>query len=185
MFRFLTIMLLGAAMTSACSMMAPQYSPSIENVQLLKDAGAAPSKVGSFGSSPERVGTGAITLRGSTLLSPYGNSYALYLAEAIKQELILAGKLAADSNKEISGTLLKNDIDVSGMSIASGDIEARFVVRNGESVLYDRIKTTHHEWESSIAGAIAIPRGQQEYPRLVQRLLAALYADQDFLKALK
>ena len=34
-------------------------------------------------------------------------------------------------------------------------------------------------------GGVAIPRAQQEYPRLVQRLLAILYSDQSFLDALK
>lgn len=177
--------LFAAVMASGCSMMAPQYSPSIDNVQILKDAGVAASKLGKFDASPAQVNVNGISLRGSTLQSPYANSYALYLAEAIRQELILAGKLGADSSIEISGTLLKNDIDVSGVSIGTGDMEARFVVRKGESKLYDKIKTVHSEWESSFAGAVALPRGQQEYPRLVQRLLAALYADPDFLKALK
>lgn len=166
-------------------MMAPSYSPSIENVQLLKDSGIAAARVGTFDSKPEGSNDTGISLRGSTLQSPYGSSYSLYLAEAIKQELILAGKLKPDAGMEISGTLLKNDMDLSGISIASGDITARFVVKKEQAILYDKIKSMHSEWESSFAGAVAIPRGQQEYPRLVQRLLAALYADQDFLKALK
>lgn len=59
------------------------------------------------------------------------------------------------------------------------------MVRKGDVVRYDQVKTLQHEWESSFAGAIAIPRAQQAYPGLVQRLLAALYADQAFLQALK
>ncbi|MBN8474771.1 MAG: hypothetical protein J0M27_08290 [Sulfuritalea sp.] len=179
-----SLIFVGAIM-SGCSMMAPNYSPSIESVQLLKDSGIAGAKVGRFDAKPEGSNVTGISLRGSTLQSPYGNSYSLYLAEAIKQELILAGKLNPDAGIEITGTLLKNDIDVSGISLASGDISARFMVRKDQAVLYDRIKSARSEWESSFAGAIAIPRGQQEYPRLVQRLLAALYADTDFLKALK
>jgi hypothetical protein len=34
-------------------------------------------------------------------------------------------------------------------------------------------------------GNIAIPRAQQNYPVVIQRLLSALYADPDFLAALK
>jgi hypothetical protein len=178
------MVLLGTAL-GGCSMMAPQYSASIENVQKLKDAGIASARVGKFDSSPDRANANPISLRGSSLQSPYESSYAAYLAEAIKQELSLAGKLAAGTDIEISGALLKNDIDASGFSTATGDIEARFVVKKGEAVRYDQLKTIHYDWDSSFAGAVAIPRAQQEYPRMVQRLLAELYNDQNFIQALK
>lgn len=181
----LTFVILFGTMASGCSMMAPQYSVSIENVQKLKEAGNISAKVGKFDSNVDRANANPISLRGSSLMSPYENSYAAYLAEAIKQELSLAGKLKSDVDIEISGGLLKNDIDASGFSTATGDIEAKFIVKKGEKVLYSQIKTIHHEWESSFAGAVAIPRAQQEYTVLVQRLLATLYADQDFMKALK
>ncbi len=180
-----SLVLVLGTMVSGCSIVAPQYSASMENVQTLKDVGDVTAKVGKFVSSPDQANANPISLRGSSLASPYENSYAVYLAEAIKQELSLAGRLKPDTNIEISGALLKNDIDASGFSTATGDIEARFVVKKGEAVRYSRVKTIHHQWESSLAGAIAIPRAQQEYPRLVQKLLAALYADRDFLDALK
>lgn len=177
--------LLVAALLNGCSIVAPQYSASIDNVEKLKDAGDFTARVGKFDASKDPGNANPISLRGSALQSPYGDSYALYLAEAIKQELMLAGKLRPDTAIEISGLLMKNDIDASGVSRATGDISARFVVRKGEATTYEQVKTVHHEWESSFAGAIAIPRAQQEFPRLVQRLLATLYADQDFIRALK
>lgn len=170
---------------SGCSIMAPQYSASIENVQKLKDGGNIAAKVGKFDSSTDQTNANPISLRGMSLLSPYENSYAVYLVEAIKQELALAGKMNLGTDIEISGVLLKNDIDASGFSTATGNIEARFVVKKGEAILYSQVKTIHSEWESSLAGMVAIPRAQQEYPQLVQRLLAALYDDQAFLRALK
>jgi len=178
------VSLLGTV-ASGCSMMAPQYSASIENVQKLKEGGSISAKVGKFDSNPDRANANPISLRGASLMSPYENSYAVYLVEAIKQELALAGKMNPDVDIEISGVLLKNDMDASGFSTATGDIEAKFIVKKGERILYSKIKTIHHEWESSFAGAVAVPRAQQEYPRLVQLLLAALYSDQDFLLALK
>lgn len=181
----LSTVFLISIMGSGCSIMSPQYSASMENVQTLKDAGDYTAKVGGFESRKDPANANPISLRGSTLSSPYESSYGAYLAEAIKQELALAGKLLPGADVEISGVLLKNDIDASGFSTASGNIEARFVVRKGGEVRYDQVKSIHHEWESSFAGAVAIPRAQQEYPRLVQRLLAALYADQAFLQALK
>jgi hypothetical protein len=181
----LSLVILVGSMTSGCSTTAPQYSASMDNVQLLKDAGNASAKVGKFDSIPGAGNYNSISLRASHMNSPYENSYSAYLAEAIKQELSLAGKLKADTDIEISGSLLKNDINISGFSIGTGDIQARFVVKKGAQTRYDQIKTIHNQWESSFVGAVAIPRGQQQYPNLVQKLLATLYADRDFLAALK
>ena len=174
-----------AIMGIGCSLMAPQYSASLENVQKLKDAGDYTAKVGEFGSKQDPANANPISLRGSSLSSPYEGSYASYLAEAIKQELALAGKLSSGAHVEVSGVLLKNDIHAAGFSMAYGDIEARFVVKKGGQVRYDQVKSIHYEWESSFAGSIAIPRAQQEYPGLVQKLLATLYVDLSFLQALK
>jgi hypothetical protein len=174
-----------AVVGGGCSLMAPPYTASIDNVQRLKDAGDVSVKVGQFDSSPDRANANPISLRGSSLSSPYNDSYAAYLAEAIKQELALAGKLKPDTDIEISGLLLKNDLDTSGFVVATGDMEARFVVKKMEEVRYNQVKTVHREWESSFLGSIAIPRAQEEYPRLVQQLLQLLYGDNEFLQALK
>jgi hypothetical protein len=85
----------------------------------------------------------------------------------------------------VSGALQKNDINAAGFGTATGDIAARFVVKRGGEVRYDQVKSIHDEWDSSFAGAVAIPRAQQRYPVMVQKLLAALYADPDFVQALK
>jgi hypothetical protein len=165
--------------------MAPQYSASIDNVQKLKDAGNYTAKVGDFASSKDKGNVNPISLRGSTLSSPYESSYSKYLAEALKQELSLANKFAPNADVEVSGTLMKNDIDASGFSTGSGGIEARFVVKKSGQILYDQVKSVHQEWPSSFAGAVAIPRAIQEYSNLVQKLLTSLYADNAFLDALK
>lgn len=173
------------ALASGCSLTAPQYSASLTNVQALKDAGAFSAKVGEFSSTKDPANANPISIRGSSLTSPYSESYALYLAEAIKQELSLAGKLSSAADVEISGILQKNDLDASGFSKGIGIMEARFVVKKSGQVRYDQVKLVNSEWESSFAGAVAIPKAQQEYPTLVQKLLAMLYADVAFIKALK
>lgn len=174
--------LLAGAVASGCSTVAPQYSASIENVQVLKDSGSPGAKAAAF--SQDASVRDSISLRASSMNSPYG-TYGNYLSEAIKQELQMAGKLAPGANIEVSGVLLKNSINIASLSTGYGDIEARFVVKKGEIVRYDQVKTAHTEFESAFAGAIAIPRGRDEYPRLVQRLLAILYADKSFIEALK
>lgn len=170
---------------SGCSTMVPHYTAPVPNVEKLKNAGEYTAKVGTFDSDKNPANANPISLRGSSLVSPYNDSYASYLGEAIKQELTLAGKLNASAEVEISGVLLKNDIDATGFSMAHGDIEARFVVQKAGKVRYDQVKSVRHEWESSFVGAIAIPRAQQEYTNLVQKLLAVLYEDQSFFQALK
>ncbi|SFB13704.1 hypothetical protein SAMN04515620_12022 [Collimonas sp. OK607] len=184
-FRALLLSLSAAVLTTGCSLMAPQYSASIDNVQKLKDAGNYTAKVGEFASGQGRGNVNPISLRGSSMSSPYQSSYSKYVAEAIKQELSLADKFAPNADVEVSGTLLKNDLDASGFNTGTGEIEARFIVKKSGQILYDQVKSAHQEWPSSFAGAIAIPRAVQEYSNLVQKLLASLYADNAFLNALK
>ena len=173
-----------ASLFSGCSMMAPRYSASLENVQKIKDAGTQSVKIGNIESTPDKGNANPISLRGSSLASPYEGSYAKYLAEALKQEFSLAGRLAPDAKIEISGALQKNDINVP-LGSASGDLAARFVVTRSGETKYDQVKTIHDVWDSSFVAAIAIPRAQGRYPTMVQKLLAELYADPAFAQTLK
>ena len=182
---FLLVAVLATTLCSGCAMLAPRYNASLENVQKLKDSGMQPAKVGKFTSTPDKGNANPISIRGNSLNSPYEGSYASYLAQALQQELSLAGKLAPDAQTEISGTLQKNDINVPPTGSASGDLAARFVITRGGQTRYDQVKSIHDEWDSSFVGAIAIPRAQERYPTLVQKLLAGLFADPAFLEAVK
>jgi len=170
---------------SGCALVAPKYSASLENVDKLKAASTQSISVGKFDAVPGKGNSNPISVRGSSLTSPYNNSYATYLAEAVKQELSLAGKFAPDAQIEISGAIRKNDIDISGFVTGNGVIEARFVVTRSGKITYDQIKMINDSWGSSFVGAVAIPRAQQRYPVMVQKLLAQLYADPAFMDALK
>lgn len=167
--RYLPFLFLAAiALCSGCSMMAPRYTASVENVQKLKDFDPQPIKVGKFESTPGKGNANPISLRGSSLVSPYQSSYADYLAEALRQDLELAGKLAADAKIEISGALQKNDIDIAGLGSGNGDLAARFVVTRAGEIRYDQVKSVHDVWDSSFVAAIAMPRAQARYPIMVQ-----------------
>ncbi len=170
---------------TGCSLMAPQYTGSIENVQKLKSGSLQPVKVGEFASTPSKVNANPISIRGSMLASPYDASFGKYVAEALKIELSLANKNAATSDFELSGELLANDINAAGFSTGTGNMEARFVVKKSGAIRYDQVKNITHEWPSSFVGAVAIPRATQEYSNLVQKLLAALYADPLFQESTK
>ena len=101
-----------ALLASGCSLVAPRYNASLQNVQKLKDADGQAVKVGEFTNTPGPDNPKSISIRGSSLTSPYDGSFAKYLSESIRQELSLAGKLSADAQLEVSGALQKNDISI-------------------------------------------------------------------------
>jgi hypothetical protein len=176
--------LLAAAM-AGCATQAPPYQPSIDNVELLKKSVAQPVKLGSFTVQAGATGGTSIGLRGSSMASPVEGNYAAYLADALRKELLLAGKLDPRSGIEIGGELLKNDIAAGGISTNSGEIEARFVVRRDNQLRYEAVHRATANWESSLAGAVAIPRAMQQYPLLVQQLLGQLLGDSRFQAAIR
>lgn len=179
------------ALTSAalflhgCALQAPRYQPSIDNVEQLKKAAVRPATLGAFTVQAGATGGGSISLRGSGMTSPVGADYAAYLADALRQELALAGKLDPKSTLEISGVLVKNDIAAGGISTNSGEVEARFIVKNGGQVRYDAVKRAELSWDSSFIGGVAIPKAQQQYPLIVRQLLAKLLADSLFQQSLQ
>jgi predicted small lipoprotein YifL len=177
--------ILALAVMTGCATKAPTYQPSIDNVNALKKAGNAPAAVGAFTVQANAKGGSSISLRAAEMTPPAGGTYAAYLAEALKTELELAQRLGPKASIEISGVLLKNNIDAGGISTNSGEIEAQFSVRRDGKLKFDKTKRATGQWESSFAGAVAIPKAQQQYPLLVQSLLGALYADPEFQAAIR
>jgi len=174
-----------AIAASGCATKAPPYQASIDNVEAVRKTEVKPMQVGKFVAEPNATGATSISLRGSAMGSPIGEGYADYLAAALRQELELARLLDDKSTIEVSGVLLKNDISAGGIATNSGEIEARFTVRRDEAVRYEAVKRAELSWESSFAGAVAIPLAQQNYPRLVQKLIGELLADAAFVAACK
>lgn len=175
--------IIAALALSGCSMTAPTYPISIDNVQALKAIDAKTTKVGTFSDSKSRDNANPISIRGSSMQSPYQKSYAKYLEHALREELSLANKLQASADTEISGEMLKNDLET-GISEGHAHVEARFIVNKANHVVYDQVKSADHTWPSSFVGAVAIPKAAQEYPTVIQILLKNLYADPAFIKAL-
>jgi len=179
-----TLLVLAPVFTVGCAIQAPPYQPSLDNVELLKKT-ASPTALGSFTVQAGGAGVVSIGLRAASMNSSVGADYAAYLASALSQELQLAGKLDPKSKVVITGLLLKNDISAAGLSTNSGEIEAQFAVINDGQERYRGTHRAEMSWESSILGAVAIPKAQQQYPLLVQKLLSRLMADSRFQAALK
>lgn len=168
---------------AGCSTIAPEYSPSINNIQTLKNASIKKASVGKFTASSNKVNE--LTIRGGSFQSPTNGSYVSYLQKALEQELYDANKLNKDSSIQISGVLIQNEMDASGMNIGTAIMDAEFTVKDASSVRYKKMLSAKIEWPSSFIGGIAIPRAIKEYPRVIQELLGKLYTDPDFIKALK
>lgn len=182
---FLLAALAAAAFLAGCAGPSPNYAPSIDNVEMIKKSGARPAKVVDISVTPGMAGASSLQLRANSMVSSVGSHYGDYIAAALRQELDLAGLLSAQSGVAVSGTLLKNNIDAGGFSTNSGQIEARFIVTAQGQVRYSKVKAISHQWESSFVGATAIPLAANNYPVMVQKLIAALVADPDFVRALR
>jgi hypothetical protein len=175
-----------SAILVGCAGPAPNYAPSIDNVEALKNNGAGASvKTGVIGVKPGMPGASAMTLRANSMTSPVGAHYGDYLAAALRQELELAKLYNPQAGTEITGTLLTNNINAGGIGTNEGQIEARFVVTANGQVRFDKVKKIERKWESSFAAAVAIPLAANNYPLMVQSLVGALVTDPDFIKAIR
>ncbi|APA85415.1 hypothetical protein BJG93_08500 [Paraburkholderia sprentiae WSM5005] len=169
---------------TACSIIAPPYSPAVDNIQSLKSAPTAHAKIGAFESHADIKNRYPVPLRANLMKSPVGDSFGAYLADAMTKELLLAGKLSAQSDVEINATLLENDVDV-GLATGAARLSARFIVMRAGTVRYDQVKSAHTQWDSAFAAMIAVPKAREEYPLAVQKLLGELYADPAFIAAIQ
>ena len=174
-----------SAFLGGCAGPAPQYAPSIDNVELLKKSGAAAAKMGSVTVKADLPGGTAMGMRANSMVSPVGGNFGDYIAASLRQELELAKMFNAQSGVEISGALLHNNIDAGGFLTNAGQIEARFIVKRGDQVRFDKIKRIEHQWESSFAAAVAIPLAMNNYPVMVQKLIGTLVSDPDFVQSLR
>lgn len=165
-------------------MYAPKYQPSTDNSNLLQDISSNKITAGEF--TPETPEVNELSLRaGGNLISPYRESYTLYLNKALEEELKLAGVWDSKSSTIISGTLIENILDISGFSIGTASIKVKFIVTRDNNIVYSKPLSASHEWESSFLGAVAIPAGQNNYHILVQKLFSKLFSDPDFIAAIK
>ena len=176
---------LAAVFLSGCAGPAPSYSPSVDNVERLKKANAASTKLGAFVPKAGMENADAISLRAASMVSPVGKNFADYLAAALRSELELAKLYDPASAVEVSGTLLRNNVNAGGISTNDGQLEAQFVVKRNAEVRYDKVKKVTRQWDGAFAGAVAVPQAANNYPLMVQQLLAELFADPEFLQAIQ
>jgi hypothetical protein len=181
----LALVIFYSVLLAGCAGPAANYAPSIDNVEVLKKTTNTLLKVGVIGVTPGLIGASSLSLRGNGMVTPVGSNYGDYVAAALRQELELARLYSPQSGIEITGTLLKNNIDAGGINTNAGQMEARFVVSANSQIRFDKVKRVEHQWESSFAGAVAVPLATNNYPVMVQKLIGSLLSDPDFVNAVR
>lgn len=169
------------SLTGCMTMQTPPYTAEIENYEQLKAENKKQILVGDF-DVPSSINR--ISIRGTPLVSSLNKSYGAYLQGAIEEEFYRAGLLSKNASCVISGTLLENDINAAGFSTATGHLSSRVVVQDKETILYDKVVSATHEWDSSFLGGVAIPRACDNYPFIVSKFIKNLFRDPDFQAAL-
>lgn len=171
-------------LTGCASFVAPTYSPDYPSIDRLKTTQLGKVAVGEFQPRNPEASINKISLRGASFVSSNG-SFAQYLEDAIRSDLTELRVLDPKAEARIEATLLKNDIDVSGISTGEGFMDVKLSVTKRGQTVHEKIYSAKTQFESSFAGAVAVPKGQSEYPRLVRTLLQTVYADPAFIAALK
>lgn len=175
---------LSLLLTGCSTLVAPSYSADYSLVDSIKRQGLTKTSVGKAQPDDIKAKVNQITLRASPLTAG-DTTFAGYVGNALASDLKDAGLFDANAPRRIDIVLLANNIDVSGFSQGSGQIEIELTVTNAGNILLRKKYSAQTKFESSFAGAIAIPRGQIEYPNLVRSLLSKVYQDADFLNAMK
>lgn len=171
------------SLISACSMNTVQYQPDFNLVNDMKDSNLQKISVGDISSKNPKVNK--VSIRGSSMVSTLNNSYAEYLEAALREQLQQSNLYDSSSTISIAGELLTNQVNAAGFSAGTADIAARFEVLNSDKVVFDKVVTITHEWDSSFFGAIAIPNAQNNYPIAIQKLISKLMTDQDFISSIQ
>jgi hypothetical protein len=185
--NFIKLPLLALAcleLTGCAALVAPEYSPNYEVIDKVRKIEAQLLAVGQVQPVDPEAKVNRISLRASSLKSSTG-TFAKYLENALISDLKEMGFYDPSSASRIDLTILQNDIDISGLSEGKGVLEASLkVVRDG-AVKLEKTYTATTQFESSFAGAVAIPKGQSEYPNLVRKFLAEVYSDPAFIEAIR
>lgn len=170
-------------MLAACvNTPAPTYQASIANLQTLR-AGTTLIGVDDF-SAAAGVNDRSLNMRGSSMTGTgQDGAFSTYLQDALVTELRNAGRFDDAAALRLSGTLTVNRLSAEGFSTGNATAGARFVLTRDGRVVYDKVITAQHEWESSFIGAIAIPAAVQGYPATVQKLVSQLFTDPAFIEA--
>lgn len=173
-----------ASIVGCVSYKTPAYSPDYVAVDALKTYKLKKVAVEDVAPKDVEDKVNKITLRGANLVVENG-TFATYLQNALINDLNEISIYDKNSSTKLNVTILKNDIDVSGFSKGTGEMEIALRIVGVNGVLLEKNYSAITQFDSAFGAIVAVPRGQSEYPKLVQKLLATVYSDQQFINAIK
>lgn len=173
-----------ALLAGCASFVAPAYSPDYPTLDRLKTQSLDKVSVGRFEPRAAEAPVNKITLRGAPF-APASGTFVDYLEQAIRSDLHELRLLDPNATARIDATVLKNDIDVSGLSTGEGHMQVELTVSRDGRPVHQKVYTASTRFDSAFAAAVAVPKGQSEYPNLVRALLQTIYADPAFAAALR
>lgn len=171
---------------AACATPMATPGPSIGNLQRLRKADVPPMALGEFRLAPGLPATmdRRVSVRGSTVTSPKGGSYALFLKETLAAELQASGKLDPASGIVITGELTESEA-TAGIDVGAARLGATFVVTRDGREVYRKPLRVEESWVSSFYGAVAIPMALNHYTGLYSKLVTKLLEDPAFAAAIR
>lgn len=173
---------------SGCTLKPGLYKPDFNSINELKELNVkslavAPTSYQNKWAATQEVEE--VNVRGGRLVSPYGETFAEYLKVSLEEHLKSANLYDPTSSLIISAVLLQNEVHANGVITGNADISAKFIVRQGDNTIYEKIHTIHHEWDSSFLAAVAVPNALANYPIAMQKLINSLMSDKDFIESIK
>lgn len=182
--RLLLLCLPFVGLVGCASFIAPNYSADYESLDRLKATKPGKLQVAEVKPTDVEAPVNKISLRAARLESPDG-TFSKYLEKAIARDLAEIGALDPKSDTRLDATMLKNEIDISGFGTGTGTMQVELTVTRGVAQRLRKVYRASTEFESSFAGAVAIPKGQAEYANLVRAFLKQVYTDPAFIAAIQ
>jgi hypothetical protein len=117
-------------------------------------------------------------VRAYLITAPGGGSWGSYLHDGIRNELATSGNYNTNATSAINVTLLAVQLDD-----GHAHVSARFVVKRGTQVRYDKMLHADGRWRTSMLAAVAVPAASQGASVLFQDLLSQFFNDPDFVNS--
>jgi hypothetical protein len=169
--------------TGCAQLMAPPYSADYTSLDGLKASQPEKTSVAVFQPTDPNHAVNNLNLRGAQFKSPSG-SFAKYLEDALIDDLKEISVYDAGARTRIGAVIQRNEMAIGGIHTGEGFMDVELTVTRAGT---ERLRKTYQartSFESSFAGAVAIPKGQIEYPSLVRTLLRNVYTDPAFVAAI-
>lgn len=183
--RLLAVVGAAYVLVGCASVKLPAPAASADTVQQLRSAQLVTARAGTFALAPGKSGeldrqVGG--LRGSSV-TPESGSFSQYLKDTLVAELKAGGLYDEAADAVIEARLVDSQVDAA-IGTGTARLVARFTVQRAGHLRLDKEFGVDARWESSFVGAVALPMAINQYTALYKSLVAKLFADDEFRRAL-